>query len=189
MTARLPRAPRALALALLLTTVVACGGGNGKVPAKAASDASSAASESATEAASESEAEAPADPSDPCSLLSRSEAEQAIGSKLKSAPKEEDDPRDPGTKGSANTPSDATRAYAIDVFEETDSGEAFVESAQSDGTGLEFVGDKAVYDEAFHRVYVVAGDVAFAVVFLIGDLDDEQAVGTRIAKLVVGNLP
>jgi hypothetical protein len=188
MMPRLPRTFGALALTIAFGTLVACGGGNGKVPAKASSDASSISSESAAQSESESDAKAKADPSDPCSLLSQSEAEKAIGSKLKSAPKDEDDPRVPGTKGCTYATADPTRSFAIDVFESTDSGEAFVESAQSDGTTLEGVGDKAAYDDQFHRMYVKAGDVAFAVVFVIGDLDDEQDAGTKIATAVVNNL-
>jgi hypothetical protein len=186
MMPRLPRAFGALALTIAFSTLVACGGGNGKVPAKASSDASSVSSESAAQ--SESESDAKADPSDPCSLLGRSEAEKAIGSKLKSAPKDETDPRVPGTKGCLYSTSDPSLTFAIDVFDKTENGDAFVENTQSDGTTLEGVGDKAAYDKEFHRVYVVAGDVAFAVVFVIGDIDNEEAVGSKIASFVVGNL-
>ena len=178
------RLAHALVALVLTVALVACGGGNGKVPAKAASDASSASSDSAAESASD----AKADPSDPCSLLSRSEAEKAIGSKLKSSPAEESDPRIDGTHGCRYATEDPSRAFAIEVFDTASSGEAAVKRTQSDGTTLEGVGDKAAYDKDFHRVFVVSGDVAFAVVFIIGDFDDEQAAGTKIANFVVGNL-
>src|SRR3954454_25047893 len=170
----------ALALAFAL---VACGGGNGKVPEKAASDASSASSDSASESSSSATS---ANPSDPCSLLSQSEAEDAIGSKLKEAPKEESDPVD-GTKGCRYRTSDASRTFAVDVFEQP-AGKAFLDFAKENGKTLDSVGDGAVYDEEFHRIYVVKGDVGFVVVFTIGDLDDEQQAGTKIANAVVGNL-
>jgi hypothetical protein len=169
----------ALAFALVF---VACGGGNGKVPDKAASDASSASSDSVAA----SDSEAAADPSDPCSLLSQSEAEKAIGSKLKEAPKDEVDPRIDDTKGCRYATTDPSRTFAIEVFENTKNGKSF--ASGSTGTPLEGVGDTARYDKEFHKVYVSAGDVAFAVVFIIGDLDDEEQAGTKIANFVVGNL-
>src|SRR3954453_19279795 len=162
----------ALALALAL---LACGGGNGKVPEKAASDASSASSDSASESSSSGTR---ADPSDPCSLLSRSEAEKAIGSKLKEAPQDEVDPRIDGTHGCRYATSDPSRTFAIEVYDDAERGNGF--ASGDSGTPLEGVGDTARYDKEFHRVFVSAGDVSFAVVFIIGDLDDEEQAGIKI---------
>src|SRR3954453_7691381 len=126
----------ALALALVL---LACGGGNGKVPAKAASDASSASSESAAQSES-SESNASADPSDPCSLLSQSEAEKAIGSELQEAPKDEVDPRIDNTKGCRYRTTDPSRSFAIEVYDDANIGKGFASS--KDGIPLEGVGTR-----------------------------------------------
>jgi hypothetical protein len=162
-------------------TLLACGGGNGKVPEKAASDASSASSDSKSASSASS-----ADPSDPCSLLSQSEAEKAIGSKLKEAPKDEVDTRIDNTHGCRYSTSDPSRTFAIEVYDDAKTGKGF--ASGSTGIPLEDVGDTARYDKDFHRVFVSAGDVSFAVVFIIGDLDDEEQAGTKIANAVVGNL-
>jgi hypothetical protein len=169
------------AFTLMIGLLTACGGGNGKVPDKAASDASSASSDSKSSSPASS-----ADPSDPCSLLSQSDAEKAIGSKLKDAPKDEVDTRIDGTHGCRYATSDPSRSFAIEVYDDAKRGKGF--ATGDSGTPLAGVGDAARYDKEFHRVFVTAGDVAFAVVFIIGDLDDEQEAGTKIATAVVENL-
>src|SRR3954454_18010077 len=126
----------ALVLALAL---LACGGGNGKVPAKAASDAASASSDS--ESQSQSESAASADPSDPCSLLSESQAEKAIGSKLEEAPKDEVDPRIDNTKGCRYRTTDPSRSFAIEVYDDAKTGKGFASS--KNGIPLDGVGDTA----------------------------------------------
>jgi hypothetical protein len=168
----------ALALAF---TLLACGGGSGKVPEKAASDASSASSDSQSSSSASS-----ADPSDPCSLLSQSQAEKAIGSKLKEAPKDEVEPDIDGTKGCRYRTTDPSRSFAVEVFDDFARGKTF--ASQDDQIPLDGVGDTAVYDKDNHNVFVASGDTAFAVAFVIGDLDDEQEAGTKIAKAVVDNL-
>ena len=117
-------------------------------------------------------------------LLTAAEAEAALGSALAGDPRVDRDPPD-GTHGCEYPTRDAALIFALDAYDDPD---RMLPAAGGDLVALSGLGTRALYDRGFHRVYVDSGQgLVFEVRFVIGDIEDEQATGTRLAQAVLAH--
>jgi hypothetical protein len=172
----------------------ACGGGGGTkslgssdaTTAAPASTATTTAASTATSASAATTATGAAPSADaPCTLLTADQVQAAVGTGLRSEPRDDADATS-GSKGCEWPTVDVEQQFTVDVYEDD---RYMPKTDDPKNIAIAGLGQAAVYESDWHRIQVkTAKGVRFQVKFVIGDVDGEQAKITKLAADVAAHL-
>jgi hypothetical protein len=172
--------------------LAACGGGGTSTLSSALTTATTGASTASTTvttapSASTAATTAGAKPSAdaPCTLLTAAQVQDAVGTGLRSAPRDDVDAPS-GSKGCEWPTVDLEQQFTVDVYGDD---RYMPKTDDPKNIAIPGVGQAAVYESDWHRIQVkTASGVRFQIKFVIGDVDDEQGKITKLATDVAANL-